>query len=693
MIKHILHINKQYTSILTKAIAVTFFLFAIAGGAMAQPIITSVNPNSGSVGTVVTITGSNFNTNPANNIVFFGATRASVQSATANSLSVVVPKGATYQPISVVNTGTNLIGSSPYPFAATFNDGIAQAITPTFFSPKVDFTTGANPASIVAVADIDGDGKPDLIVVDRSTNTFSVLRNTSTAGNITAASFATKIDFATDSTPSSVAVGDLDGDGKPDIVITSLFPNKISIYRNTSTVGSIDNTSLAAQVDFVADTISLPTSVAIADLDGDGKPDLAVTNSYGNTVCILKNTATVGSIDNKSFAATVDFTTGLGPTYVAISDIDGDGKPDLVVANYNAGSVSVLHNTTVSDSINTKSFAKKIDFVVGTGPHALAIGDFNGDGKPDIVVANQGSSTISILANQATTGKITSGSLAFHVDLPSNGESPYYVSVGNIDGDSLPDIVVANLMANNISVFQNTFSGGSITSSSFAAGVNFATNIYPFSAAVADLDGDGKPDIAVPDYGKNTISVFRNIALNTVPVSFISFLGKYQSPGNALLTWKTATETNTAYYIVQRSINGSAFAEVGKVAVRGAGYQYNYTDALPLANSASVVYYRLQAVDNNGMKAYSSTVSIDVYNNIALSIYPNPAKDFINIQADASIGNALLLITDMAGHTVLSTKLQDKQLQQIPLGSLAKGIYTATIFTTSGKQTKEIVIR
>jgi len=207
------------------------------------------------------------------------------------------------------------------------------------------------------------------------------------------------------------------------------------------------------------------------------------------------------------------------------------------------------------------------------------------------------------------------------------------------------------------------------------------------------LDGDGKPDIAVPDYGKNTISVFRNIAPNTVPVSFISFTGKYENPGNALLAWKAATETNTAYYIVQRSINGGAFAEVGKVAVRGAGYKYNYTDALPLANSASVVYYRLQAVDNDGMKTYSSIVSININKNISLTIFPNPAKDFINIQADGTIGNALLLITDMAGHTVLSTKLQDKQLQQIPLGSLAKGIYTATIFTVSGKQTKEIVIR
>ncbi len=691
MLQQFHHFNKS-NRYFFRGLGITFFLFLVSIAPNAQPIITSVNPDNGPVGTVVIIAGNNFNTDIANNIVFFGATRASVQSATTTSLTVVVPTGATYQPISIINTGTNLIGNSPKPFAATFNGGIAQPITTSFFNPKVDFTTGANPASLVAVADIDGDGKADLIVVDRSTNTFSILRNTSTVGTITATSFAAKVDFATDSTPSSVAVGDLDGDGKPDIVITSIFPNKISVYRNTSSIGSIGSASLAAQVDFIADSISLPTTVAIEDLDGDGKPELVVTNSYGNTVSVLKNKSTVGSIDNTSFAASVDFTTGLGPTYVAISDVDGDGKPDLVIADYNANTVSILRNTTVTDSINLNSFAAKVDFAVGTGPHALAIGDLNGDGKPDIIVANQGSSTISILANLASSGTINAASLGTQVVLPSNGESPYHVSVGNIDGDSLPDIVVANQIGRNISVIRNIYGAGSITASSFAAGVNFATNIYPFSAAVGDLDGDGKPDIAVPDYGSNAISVFRNAALNTLPVSFLTFTGKYQSPGNALLSWKTATETNIAYYSVQRSLNSSVYAEVGRVGVIGAGHQYNYTDALPPANSASTVYYRLAAVDFSGIKTYSSSVAIAINKNISITIYPNPAKGYINIQADGGVGNALLFITDIAGRTVLSTKLQDKQLQQIPLGSIPRGIYTATIFTVSGRQTKEIVI-
>ena len=99
-----------------------FILFTIAFASKAQePIVTSFIPNSGPVGTSVTITGNNFNAIAANNIVFLGATQANVQSASATSLTVTVPFGATYQPISVINTGTNLIGNSAQPFQVTFN--------------------------------------------------------------------------------------------------------------------------------------------------------------------------------------------------------------------------------------------------------------------------------------------------------------------------------------------------------------------------------------------------------------------------------------------------------------------------------------------------------------------------------------------------------------------------------------------
>ena len=112
-----------------------------------------------------------------------------------------------------------------------------------------------------------------------------------------------------------------------------------------------------------------------------------------NTVSVFRNTSTSGTI---SFAAKVDFTTGTHPYSVSIGDIDGDGKPDLAVANYSSNTVSVFRNTSTS---GTMSFAAKVDFTTGTTPHSVSIGDIDGDGKPDLAVANQDSNTVSVFRN------------------------------------------------------------------------------------------------------------------------------------------------------------------------------------------------------------------------------------------------------------------------------------------------------
>ena len=134
-----------------------------------------------------------------------------------------------------------------------------------------------------------------------------------------------------------------------------------------------------------------PQSIALGDLDGDGKPDLAVANLSSNTVSVYRNTSSSGSIGIGSFATKVDFITGFIPRSVAIGDLDGDGKLDLAIANYGSATVSVFRNTSSSGSIGSGSFAPNVDFPTGTGPHSVALGDLDGDGKPELAVANSGS--------------------------------------------------------------------------------------------------------------------------------------------------------------------------------------------------------------------------------------------------------------------------------------------------------------
>ncbi|MFM7857440.1 MAG: FG-GAP repeat domain-containing protein, partial [Flammeovirgaceae bacterium] len=113
----------------------------------------------------------------------------------------------------------------------------------------MDFTTGINPQA-VAIADLDADGKPELTVVNKGDNTLSVFKNVSTTGTISTSSFSTKVDFPTGSSPSAVAITDLDGDGRPDIAVTNASGNTVSVFRNMGAVGNITSASFGAKVDF-----------------------------------------------------------------------------------------------------------------------------------------------------------------------------------------------------------------------------------------------------------------------------------------------------------------------------------------------------------------------------------------------------------------------------------------------------------
>ena len=475
--------------------------------AFAQPTITSISPTSGNAGVSVTITGTNFSATAGNNTVFFGATKATVTAASTTSLAVTVPSGATFGPISV--QVANLTAISTQFFLPTFT-AVTPGIGSNSLVAKVDFTTGTGPIG-VAIGDLDGDGKPDLAVANQGSSTVSVYRSTSTSGVINASSFAAKVDFTTGTLPQSVAIRDVDGDGKPDLALANYGSNTLSVYRNTSTSGVINASSFAAKVDFTTGTN--PRGVVIGDVDGDGKPDLTVANEGSNTVSIFRNTSAPGTIDASSFAAKVDFTTGALPRSVAMGDVDGDGKPDLALANWRGGSgttVSVYRNTSTSGVINASSFAAKVDFTTGSGPISVAIGDVDGDGKLDLAVANNGSATVSVFRNTSASGVINASSLSAKVDF-TTGSGPFGVSVGDVDGDGKPDLAVTNDGSATVSMFRNTATSGTINASSFATKADFTTGTNPYSVVIGDVDGDGKPDLTVANNTSNTVSVLRNL--------------------------------------------------------------------------------------------------------------------------------------------------------------------------------------
>jgi gliding motility-associated-like protein len=511
----------------------TIFKYVLPAVAPAIPTITSFTPASGQIGTTVTITGTNFDSNPANNTVHFGATKAIVTAATSTQLTVTVPTGATYEPISVLVN--SLIGYSNKPFVVTFPDG--GVINSCSFDPKVDFTSGSGPF-LISIGDFDGDGKPDLAATNYSSNTVSVYRNTSSgAGNI---NFATKVDFTTGNSPLSVAAADVDADGKLDLVVTnSGLGTTVSVFRNTST--GPGNINFDARVNFT--TGANPNFVSAGDLDKDGKPDLAVVNFSSGTLSIFLNTST--GPGNVNFATKLDFTTGQQPNAVAIGDFDKDDMADVAVVNLGDSDVSIFRNlSTGPGSIN---FDTRVDFATGNTPRYISIGDLDGDDKPDFAVANDDVGPTTIYRNSSSaTGNINFSAQPYALA----GSGPRVVSMGDVDGDSKPDMVVSNQNDNNVSAFKNLSTSGSI---SFSTKVDFGVGARPFTVSIGDFDGDGKADLAATNFNGTSLSVLRNTIV--VP-SITSFTPTTDVAGAAVTITGTNFDTTPANNIV--SFNGTA---------------------------------------------------------------------------------------------------------------------------------------
>ncbi|MFZ4582150.1 MAG: FG-GAP-like repeat-containing protein, partial [Paludibacter sp.] len=480
---------------------------------IAVPTISSFTPTSGTVGTTVTITGTNFNTTAGNNSVYFGATKASVSAATATSLTVTVPTGASFEKISVTNLSNNLNAYSSKPFITTFSG--ASTLAAGSFATKVDLTTGSSPYDVVS-GDFDGDGKADVVVTNMSSANISIYRNTSTSGNV---SFATKADVATGSSPFRAAVGDIDGDGKLDLVVPNYISNTVSVYLNTSTSGAI---SFATKVDITS--LSGPVAVAIGNLDGDGKPDLAIVCTLNNTISLIRNLSTVGVL---SFSAKTILTSNTAPYHICMGDIDGDGLADLAVANNMSTSpvISVFRNTnTVADVL---SFATKVDFTSTTGLQSIVIGDLDGDNKPDI---GAGGNAATLFRNTSTSGTI---SFAAKSDIAAT-PSPYNITFSDINGDGKLDVLTSNL-SNKVSALINTCTSGNL---SFSSEVQYTAGQSGRSIHVCDIDGDGRPDVTVANSGSDSFSVLRN---TIIPAPTIS---SFTPTSGAIGTTVTITGTN-----------------------------------------------------------------------------------------------------------------------------------------------------
>jgi len=248
----------------------------------------------------------------------------------------------------------------------------------------------------------------------------------------------------------------------------------LSLAAGVVVIPASASASFAPATNFA--TALQPSSVAAGDFNGDGNQDLVVANSLSNSVSILRGNGvgSLGAPSNFPIAA------GTGPNAVATGDFNRDGFLDLAVMNFGTNNVSRLFGNGLG------SFSAATNFAVGTGPVAVAVADLNGDGVADIAVGNQTSNNISRLLNNGTGGFGAAANTTV-------GTTPRSLDLADVDNDGDRDLVTANQGSANVSRLLGNGAGA------FGASSNFSTGIgsVPRGVAVADLNNDGNRDLAV----------------------------------------------------------------------------------------------------------------------------------------------------------------------------------------------------
>jgi hypothetical protein len=331
----------------------------------------------------------------------------------------------------------------------------------------------------VAVGDFNGDRRPDLVTAND--DVVSVLINRG------GGSFRPKRDYIVGAGAVAVATGHLNGDGHVDLAVAAADAGAISVLinRGDGTFGARFDYAVAPD----------PASIAVEDLDGDGKPDVVTANTPKDDL----DAATVSALLNKgdaTFGARHDYPTGPYNKSVALADLNGDGKADIVTANHGGnGSVSVLLNS------GDGTFAPRRDYRVGHSPYGIqvnsaAVGDMNADGKPDVVTADDGN-TVSVLLNNGDATLRPSREYALFKGWPWLAADANAVALGDLNADGKLDVVTVNLNT-HVSLLLNTGVGAVRATLDYGAPGGFVGACGSGNAvSTADLNGDRRMDLVV----------------------------------------------------------------------------------------------------------------------------------------------------------------------------------------------------
>ncbi len=314
-------------------------------------------------------------------------------------------------------------------------------------------------------ADFNKDGNLDLAVVNGGANAVQIFRGDGTG------LFTLNATLATGSGPLAVAIADFNADTRLDLAVANFAADSVSVFLGTTTGGFGSPSALSPG--------SGPRGLAVGDLNKDGKLDLVVTLgkiSQEGQVALMLGTGTGGfTLSNTLFV-------GPGPNIAALADFNRDGNLDVVTANYPANTVSILQSTGTA----TFLIPGRISVPFGSFPDGIAVGDFNRDGKPDVITANEQTNNVSIVTGDGACGSLSINSTN------NTGITPISMVAGNFNGDLCPDLVTANNGDGTYTLMQGNCAGNFTVTNGNVVGC-----LDPIAVSTGDINGDGHLDMAI----------------------------------------------------------------------------------------------------------------------------------------------------------------------------------------------------